>query len=106
MFETEPLAPKAFVRESGDQVLRQLAQLRRATMKRPGDAAGRVDGGEHAKLVAAGDQLRGERVDVPVHAPRICPGVGRDYGYAHATMVTNVPTSPSRLGRSPVRVAQ
>ena len=57
-------------------------------MKSPADAAGRVGGGEDTKLVTASDQLTGEGVDVSVHAPRICPRVGRDYRYAHATMVT------------------
>ena len=57
--------------------------LGRATVKRPGEAVGRIPGGKHAKLVAAVDQLLGERLDVPVHAPRVGPGIGRDYGDAH-----------------------
>ena len=36
MFETEPLAPKAFVRESGDHVVGQLGGLRLGTVKQPG----------------------------------------------------------------------
>ena len=60
MFETEPLAPKALVRESGDHVVGALGGLGLGTVKRPAQAVGWVAGGEHAKLVTAVDELSGE----------------------------------------------
>ena len=95
MFETEPLAPNAFVRPSGRQVVGALAELRRPTVKRPGNSTGWIPGGKHAKLVPAVDQLIRELFDVPVHAPRIGPGIGRDDGDAHSV-------DGSRSGRGDV----
>ena len=43
----------------------------------------RVEGGEHADVVAATEELLGKRLHVPVHAPLVGPGIWRDESYAH-----------------------
>ena len=51
-----------------------------------GDAlrrVGRIPGREHANVVAARQELLRERLDVPVHAPLVGPGIGRNQGDAH-----------------------
>ena len=67
------MAPNAFVRESGTTNSGNSRDFGIAAMKQPAEPVAWVGGGKHPKLVAAGDQLAGKGVDVPVHAPRICP---------------------------------
>jgi len=47
------------------------------------EAAGRVEGCEHTHVVAAAEELLGKRLDVPVHAALIRPGIWRDKSDAH-----------------------
>jgi hypothetical protein len=51
---------------------------------------GRVDRREHADVVAPPEELLRERLDVPVDAAWIAPGVWRDESYTHeATRVVD-----------------
>ncbi len=69
-----------------DQVIGQLARLRRRSVQRPAEPVGRIDGGEHADVVATSEELLGERLDVPVHAALVAPGIWRDKGYSHEAL--------------------
>ena len=51
------------------------------------DDVRRVPGGEHADVVSAGYELLRERLDVPVDASLVGPGIGRDKRYAHGVRV-------------------
>ena len=82
--ETAPLAPKPTVRPERHQVVGQLPEL--AARRRgaaSAEAVRRVPGSEHADLVPSVDQLLGERLDVPVDASLVRPGIGGDERDAH-----------------------
>ena len=66
----------------GLQVVR-LAGFRRGAVRRPAEAAGWVEGCEHTHVVAPAEELLGKRLDVPVHAALIGPGIWRDKRDAH-----------------------
>ena len=87
--ETAPLAPKPIVRPSGIEVVGQLARLGGGAVQQPAEPVGRVEGGEHAHVMAAAEELLGQRLDVTVHAPLIGPGIWRDKGDAHRAKVRN-----------------
>ena len=57
--------------------------LGRGTVKHPAEAVGGSQGASTRSSWPRPIELVGERLDVPVHAPRIGPGIGRDYGDAH-----------------------
>ena len=43
----------------------------------------RVEGSKHTDVVTAAEELLGKRLDVPVHAPPVRPGIWRHEAYAH-----------------------
>ena len=65
------------------QVVGQLTLFGGGPVQHPTDPAGRIEGGEHADVVATAEELLGESFDVPVHAPLVGPGIWRDETYAH-----------------------
>ena len=67
------------------QVVRQIAPFRRRPVQHPADPARRIDGSEHADVVATAEELLGESFDVPVHAALVRPGIWRDETYTHVT---------------------
>ena len=46
-------------------------------------SARRVPGGEHSDVVSPGYELLRQRLDVPVHASLVGPGIGGDKRDAH-----------------------
>jgi hypothetical protein len=46
---------------------------------------GRVDGGKDTDIVAATEKLIGQRLNVPVHAALVGPGIWRNETDAHGT---------------------
>src|SRR5438445_13764160 len=57
-----------------DQMIGLRAALRaRATVKATRARVIRAEAREDARVVAPGGKLGGERLDVPAHAPRLCP---------------------------------
>ena len=82
--ETDAVGAEAHRAPQRDQVVGHLARSPAAARcSDPADPAGRVEGGEHADVVAAAEELLGERLDVPVHAALVGPGIWRDESYAH-----------------------
>src|ERR1044072_8226399 len=93
--ETAPLAPKAAVRPGGvrewgeweggavgaegggaaerDQVAGQLARLGSSPVQGAAEPARGVDRSEHANVLARGEELLGECLDVPVDAALVAP---------------------------------
>ena len=98
MFETAPLAPIPIGAPERDQPVGLLAVLGGGAVQAARELVGRVPGREHANVVSTRQELLGERLDVPVHAPLVGPGVGRDEGYAHRVRV------PAASARRTVRV--
>ena len=102
MLETAPLARDADRAAERHQVVGDLARLGGGPVQHSAEPAGRVEGSEHAHVMAASEELLGERLDVPVHAPLIAPGVWRDEGDSHETAKGSQPADPgcraSRLG--------
>ena len=46
----------------------------------------RVERSQHADAVATIEELFGKRLDVPVHAALVCPGIWRNEGNAHGSV--------------------
>ncbi len=65
------------------EVVGDLASLGGRAVQRPAEPVGRVEGSEHTDVVAAAEELLGERLDVPVYAALITPGIWRDKGDSH-----------------------
>ena len=83
------------------EVVGSVAELGRGAVQAAADGVRRVPGGEHANVVASGDELLRQRLDVPVHAPLVGPGIGRNQGDAHAMRVPAPPAvSPCDPARS------
>ena len=66
-----------------DQVVGDLARLRRGTVQGPAEAAGRIEWREHANVMAAAEELLRKRLHVPVHAALVGPGIWRDECNSH-----------------------
>ena len=81
--ETEPLAPMPTVRASGTRKSGRSISCGMRSVKRPAEPVGRIPGSHHPELVPPAQELRGKRLDMPVHPSRIGPGVRRDYGDTH-----------------------
>ena len=78
-FETAPLAGSPTVRPERDELLADAALLRAcAAVKTPRELVVGVERGEHAYLVTAARELRGERLDVARDSPRVGPRVRRE----------------------------
>ena len=83
-FETAPLAGMPGRAAERDDVLGQRALLRAGTAMQPLAAAVRgVEGRQDADMMPLGEQLLGQSLDVPRHAPRVRPRIGGDQGDAH-----------------------
>ncbi len=61
-----------------DQIVGHLAGLRGRAVKRPAEPIWGIEGGEHTHVVTATEKLLGKRLDVPVHAALVAPGIWRD----------------------------
>ena len=85
--ETAPFAPKPMVRAERDEVVGGLPELGVGAVQASADGVRRIPGGEHANVVSSGDELLRKRLDVPVDASLIRPGIGRDKRYAHGARV-------------------
>ena len=69
-----------------DQVVGQLAAAPAAARCSTRlSRSGRIEGSEHADVVAAAEELLGKRLDVPVHAALVGPGIWRDESDAHGS---------------------
>ena len=66
-----------------DQVVRRLPELGLGAMQATADSVRRVPRREHANVFSSRDELLRQRLNVPVDAPSIGPGIGGDKGNAH-----------------------
>ena len=76
-------------------------------MHQPAEPAGGIEGSEHAHVVAAAEELLGERLDVPVHAALIV----QEYGETRAIRtkrlrVTAGCWSPASAQAKPVKTSR
>ena len=65
------------------QIVGDLTRFGRSPVRQAAEAPRRVEGCEHTHVVAAAEELLGKRLDVPVHAALIGPGIWRDKRDAH-----------------------
>ena len=70
-----------------DQVVGSLPQLGMGAVQAATDAVRRIPGSQHANVIPPGDELLRQRLDVPVHASLIGPGIGRHKRNAHGVRV-------------------
>ena len=73
--------------------LRSEIEQRGTGVKAAAEGAGRVPRGEHAYVVTTRQELLRKRLNVPVDAPLVGPGVGRYQSDAHSGRVARTTTS-------------
>ncbi len=66
------------------EVIRQLPRFGRRPVQGTAEPIRRIEGSEDTHVVAPAEKLLGKRLNVPVHAPLVGPGIWRDESYAHA----------------------
>jgi hypothetical protein len=83
------------------QVVRLVAHLGRGgAVQATREPSRRIPWCQHADVIPARQELLGQRLDVPVHAPLIGPGIGRNEGYAHRSRVPAQSGPAAALGRA------
>jgi hypothetical protein len=77
------------------QVLGRVVRFGARPVQQATDPAWRIEGSEHADVVAPREKLLRERLHVPVHAPLVRPGIWRDETYAHEGLRVDHPSARS-----------
>jgi hypothetical protein len=65
------------------QVFGQLTRLRRSTMEHAAEPVRGVEGSQDTYVMASAEELLGESLNVPIHAPLVGPGIWRDKSDPH-----------------------
>ena len=71
----------------GNEVVGSLPELGLGTVEAAAEDTRRIPRGEHSNVLSLGYELLRQRLDMPVHASLVRPGIGRDKRNAHRARV-------------------